>query len=149
MRPSSGISSPASRRSNVLLPQPEGPSSAKNSPSKMSSDTRSSAATSEKRLLTPSNRTSGRAAGSVHGAKFRRTRGLESLFVSVPTFPMPSHARARMAIGSSVGHPFGGDDDHGPANGIGEPAARLRSIIIAEAHDGTRLYEESNQPGEQ
>src|SRR5207253_2183237 len=35
-RPSLGVSKPASRRSNVLLPQPEGPSSAKNSPAKMS-----------------------------------------------------------------------------------------------------------------
>ena len=32
MRPSSGVSKPASMRSSVVLPQPEGPSSAKNSP---------------------------------------------------------------------------------------------------------------------
>ena len=64
--------SPASMRSSVVLPQPEGPSSAKNSPSKMSSDTPSTAATPEKRLLTPSNRTSGRAAGSLQGANVRR-----------------------------------------------------------------------------
>ena len=33
MRPSVGVSKPASMRSNVVLPQPDGPSSAKNSPS--------------------------------------------------------------------------------------------------------------------
>ena len=31
MRPSSGVSKPASMRSSVVLPQPDGPSSAKNS----------------------------------------------------------------------------------------------------------------------
>jgi hypothetical protein len=72
MRPSSGVSKPASIRGSVVLPQPEGPSGAKNSPGNISSDTRSTAATPEKRLLTPANRTSGRAAGSVHGPKARR-----------------------------------------------------------------------------
>ena len=38
MRPSSGVSKPASIRSSVVLPQPLGPSSAKNSPARMSSD---------------------------------------------------------------------------------------------------------------
>ncbi len=63
--PVSGISSPASRRSNVVLPQPEGPSRAKNSPGKMSSDKSSTAATPEKRLPTASNRTKGGVAGSL------------------------------------------------------------------------------------
>src|SRR6516225_3446024 len=59
MRPSSGVSRPASRRSSVVLPQPEGPSSAKNSPAKISSDSSSTALTPPKRLLTASNRTNG------------------------------------------------------------------------------------------
>ena len=41
--PSLGVSSPASMRSSVVLPQPDGPSSAKNSPSRMSSETLSTA----------------------------------------------------------------------------------------------------------
>ena len=43
MRPSSGVSKPASMRSSVVLPQPLGPSSAKNSPALMSSESRSTA----------------------------------------------------------------------------------------------------------
>ena len=39
MRPSLGVSKPASMRSSVVLPQPDGPSSAKNSFSRMSSET--------------------------------------------------------------------------------------------------------------
>ena len=43
MRPSSGVSKPASIRSSVVLPQPLGPNSAKNSPALMSSESRSTA----------------------------------------------------------------------------------------------------------
>ena len=38
MRPDSGVSKPAIERSSVVLPQPDGPSSAKNSLSAMSSE---------------------------------------------------------------------------------------------------------------
>src|SRR5262245_8712211 len=44
-RPESGISKPAIMRRDVVLPQPEGPSSEKNSPAAMSSVTRSTATT--------------------------------------------------------------------------------------------------------
>src|ERR1700691_3520544 len=44
MRPSSGVSKPASIRNRVVLPQPEGPSSAKNSPLAISSETPPTAA---------------------------------------------------------------------------------------------------------
>src|ERR1700722_20373590 len=67
-RPSSGISRPASRRNSVVLPQPEGPSSAKNSPCKISSVSPATALTPEKRLPTASNRTSGGGAGSLRDA---------------------------------------------------------------------------------
>src|SRR5215213_7223445 len=60
MRPSFGVSKPASMRRSVVLPQPDGPSSAKNSPSRISSESRSTAAKPEKRLLTASKRTSTR-----------------------------------------------------------------------------------------
>src|SRR5436190_8704854 len=59
MRPASGVSKPASNRSSVVLPQPEGPSSAKNSLRPISSEKSSTAACVPKCLLTPSNRTSG------------------------------------------------------------------------------------------
>src|SRR5436190_14632949 len=51
MRPWSGVSNPAISRSNVVLPQPDGPSSAKNSPLSIDNDTRSTAGTAPNRLL--------------------------------------------------------------------------------------------------
>src|SRR5262245_15104500 len=59
MRPSVGVSKPASMRNSVVLPHPDGPSSAKNSPRAMSSVRASTAVTAPKRLLTASKRTSG------------------------------------------------------------------------------------------
>src|SRR5262249_13172641 len=54
MRPSSGVSKPATSRRVVVLPHPDGPSSAKNSPAPMSSDTLSSALMAPaKDLLSP------------------------------------------------------------------------------------------------
>src|SRR5688572_12083749 len=50
--PPSGVEKPASMRSSVVLPQPEGPSSVKSSPSRMSSVARSTAVTAPKRLTT-------------------------------------------------------------------------------------------------
>src|SRR5208282_5989794 len=44
MRPASGVSNPASIRNRVVLPQPEGPNSAKNSPFSMVSETPPTAA---------------------------------------------------------------------------------------------------------
>src|SRR3954462_6790818 len=52
MRPASGVSNPATSRSKVLLPQPEGPRSAKNSPRFTDSDTRSTACTAPNRFST-------------------------------------------------------------------------------------------------
>src|SRR5687767_6818247 len=51
--PSVGSSKPASMRSNVVLPQPDGPSSEKNSPRRMSNETSSTALTGPKCLETP------------------------------------------------------------------------------------------------
>ena len=56
-RPASGVSKPASRRSSVVLPQPEPPSSANSSPRSMTRSTLSTAVIAPKRLLTPSMRT--------------------------------------------------------------------------------------------
>src|SRR5471032_3299665 len=54
MRPASGASKPASRRSRVVLPQPELPSSANSSPRAISRSTPSTAMISPKRLVAPS-----------------------------------------------------------------------------------------------
>ncbi len=49
--PSSGYSKPAIMRSSVVFPQPEGPSSEKNSPRRMERSTRSTAMTPLKRFV--------------------------------------------------------------------------------------------------
>src|SRR6267154_4606504 len=56
-RPASGVSKPASRRSSVVLPQPELPSRANSSPRSMTRSTLSTAVIAPKRLVTPSMRT--------------------------------------------------------------------------------------------
>ena len=53
-RPVSGISNPAIILRLVVLPHPLGPSSEKNSPSRMTTSTLSTATTSPKRLVMPS-----------------------------------------------------------------------------------------------
>src|SRR3989454_1279773 len=63
MRPSSGRSKPAISRSVVVLPEPEGPRSVKNSPAGISRSTRSTATTSPYVLRIPASRTSISAAG--------------------------------------------------------------------------------------
>src|SRR5579862_7451467 len=56
IRPSVGVSNPATIRSSVVLPHPEGPSRAKNSPSSIARLTLSTATTLPKRLVTFSKR---------------------------------------------------------------------------------------------
>ena len=58
-RPSSGTSKPAMSRSVVVLPEPDGPSSVKNSPCATSRSTWSTAVKSPKRLTSPARRMSG------------------------------------------------------------------------------------------
>ena len=53
--PASGCSNPAIIRSVVVLPQPDGPSSEKNSPSSIATESSDTAAACPKCLLTPSN----------------------------------------------------------------------------------------------
>ena len=67
--PSVGVSNPASMRINVVLPQPEGPSRAKNSRSKISMDRSSIAVKLPKRLVTFWNLIRGVSLGSSQGAK--------------------------------------------------------------------------------
>src|SRR5262245_9473143 len=52
-RPSSGSRMPAMMRSNVVLPQPDGPSRVTNSPLSTDSETPSTAATASNRLRSP------------------------------------------------------------------------------------------------
>src|ERR1700761_543362 len=59
MRPSVGVSKPPSMRSKVVLPQPDAPSKAKNSPWRMSRSIWLTAVKSPKRLVTRSMRIRG------------------------------------------------------------------------------------------
>src|SRR5207248_4170271 len=54
IRPASSSQKPATMRNSVVLPQPDGPSSVKNSPSRTASDTSSTARTVPKVRATPS-----------------------------------------------------------------------------------------------
>ena len=72
IEPAEGVSKPANMRIRVVLPQPDGPRSAKNSRSKMSSDTLLTAVKLPKFFETFSIRISGFAEGSSHGANLRR-----------------------------------------------------------------------------
>ena len=63
-RPRVGSSKPPIIRSVVVLPQPDGPSSAKKLPRSISSERSSTATTSSKRFVTPSRRTSAVSAGA-------------------------------------------------------------------------------------
>src|SRR5438128_709147 len=67
--PASGSSRPATTRSSVDLPQPDGPSSTTNSPSRAVSERRSTAALPPKRLVMPSivNSKGSGACASTHG----------------------------------------------------------------------------------
>src|SRR4051794_17125534 len=89
IRPEPGASKPASMRSSVVFPQPDGPSSAKNSPRRMSSETPSTAWTSPYRLVTSMMRTMG--AGP--GGRGRRTRSRPPSTVSTPATLPPLAAR--------------------------------------------------------
>src|SRR5260221_5867896 len=74
MAPSSGYSSPAMRRSVVVLPAPVGPSRTMNSPSAMLSERSCTASTSPKRLLTCCNTISAMAIALIERA-LRRASG--------------------------------------------------------------------------
>src|SRR5919108_4543467 len=71
MLPASGRSKPATIRSVVVLPHPLGPSSEKNSPSAISSDTSSTALTPPNRLLTPTRPIAPRCSSGIPASLFR------------------------------------------------------------------------------
>src|SRR4051794_18803793 len=101
--PPSGVSKPASMRSSVVLPQPDGPSSAKNSPARMSSESLSTAVKPPNRFVTRSMRNSGMSAAAIGGSV--RAEALEDASsVMIPAGPGPAHASG----GSALAQPRGG-----------------------------------------
>src|SRR3981081_3599669 len=91
MRPSSGVSNPASILSSVVLPQPLGPSRAKNSPALMSSDSRSTARNAPNFLTTASMRSNGTSAASASGSPFGNS---SAIFLASPMRPHASGGSA-------------------------------------------------------
>src|SRR4051812_34459005 len=82
IHPASGVSNPASMRRSVVLPHPEGPSRAKNSPRPISTETSSTATVAPKRLVTPRTATIGSpfiGAGSAPGFDARPGAGALAL----------------------------------------------------------------------
>src|SRR5712691_558921 len=109
MRPSSGTTKPAIIRRVVVLPQPLGPSSEKNSPSPIASVTSCTASTLPKRLLTPARamatlRSSGMRVESKRGERCVVTRpgaaSLETAATREPHRRLPRDAgdRVEMAV---------------------------------------------------
>src|SRR5262245_12039753 len=126
MRPRSGNSNPAIIRNSVVLPQPDGPSNANNSPCSTASDTRSTAATAPKCLLASMISKSGIAPGSaavldpVPGARARalvvarrryvdlqqfahRLRWIDAGIVADFRLDQRRRRRVRVRIGDRVG----------------------------------------------
>src|SRR5882757_6459773 len=100
MRPSSGVSKPASIRNSVVLPQPLGPSSAKNSPARISSERLSTARKLPNDLATPSMRSRGMsgAAGSGNGLAASALASPDVTFFSPDSTPV---RQSRQASGGS------------------------------------------------
>src|SRR2546429_5438695 len=162
IRPSSGVSKPASMRKSVVLPQPLGPSSAKNSPARTSSETWSTARKLPNFFATPSMRSndksgSGSGAGfangsgsgfaggsglaSTSGSGFANGSGLTGSFAATSIFVDSSAIfpadprRAREASGGSAeGQP--GDGPESPIIGAPEAADnRSKAMVQTGAGD--------------
>src|ERR1700688_1322197 len=148
IRPSLGGPQPARRRNSLVLPQPEGPSSAKNSPWLMSSVSALTAATAPKRLVTASKRISTRA------APFACPRVPPPSAIALPR--LTSIAYASGARGHA--QPDNGRTLAGTASGrrrgrirrrLNFRTPRCRAIIVAHLHDLARLDHDRYQTIEQ
>src|SRR4029078_341982 len=94
MRPAVGCSKPAMRRRQVVLPEPDGPSMAKNSPAAMSRSTPSTARTLPKWRATPRNETAATGESALMNASGR-----------LPVMPLlPSDDGHVVARPARVGH---------------------------------------------
>src|SRR6186713_1424582 len=140
-RPASGASKPASRRSSVVLPQPDGPSSAKNSRSWISSVTPSTAAKSPKRLVICSKLTSAAMRHANHiwprcetGAEPATSNHLPGRLV---VFGFRGRRRERGRWRNHLLHR------------LVEQLARLRAVIVAEPHHRARAREDRDDAVEQ
>src|SRR6185295_14484985 len=108
--PEVGSSKPASMRSNVVLPQPEGPSREKNSPRRMSNDTSSTALTGPKCFEMP---------------WIEMMRLLDA---------MASECSRCAGLDAAAAQPFGNDhdDDRGGEDGAAERQGRRQLVGKAQ-----------------
>src|ERR1700730_4062836 len=100
MRPSSGVSKPAIMRKVVILPQPDGPSSAKNSPASIARSTPSTARLMPSKLLLRRARRT--AAAPPASLMERRPRGGRR----APRAPAPQAVDARIDVVLALVVPF-------------------------------------------
>src|SRR5579885_3549347 len=152
-RPSSGCSKPAMTRSVVVLPEPDGPSSVKNSPAATSTSTPATATTSPYVLRTPRRETSAGKAGfqDVEAALellvADRERRQQPDHVSVDAAGEqhePAFARLRRDAGGLVAGAFGQLDREHRA----EPthvAARGRDRLEPRSHAHAELIRARTQ----
>src|SRR5690606_30402897 len=145
--PSFGVSKPASIRIRVVLPQPEGPSSAKNSRRKMSSVRLSIATNSPNFFVTFWKRISGFWSGSSQGAKTGRLAGCAMMFPRHVKRPAPWGAGRRVCPVSGAGLDLGPEPRHVavdlriPGRGCVEVRRRLRVRIDRGVADHVLVQE--------
>src|SRR5512132_720838 len=126
MLPELSASRPASIRSAVVLPEPEGPTSTMNSPSSIASDSSDTAVVSPKRFVTRSNVTLAISALALHRAR--------------------EHAADEVTLEEDVDDDDGSRDDHragGEQRQVGrvlpleerEPERRRAQVLVGDHHE--------------
>src|SRR6185295_5495407 len=136
--PAVGCSKPAIRRRQVVLPEPEGPSSAKNSPSAISKLTLSAARTSPKWRLTLWKATAGEGdsdiqwATGLHAnpASFDRLR-MRTNFGGTKKDPHPELVEGRTVLIQGIGPALTGRDNGGWARRPSPPGRDHVPLWIA------------------
>ena len=143
-------------RSSVVLPQPDGPSSAKNSRSWISSVRPSTAVKSPKRLVTCSNVTTvppWRHANHICDGDETARRQIRILPTRLALAPAAKPAAvARAARGLLRRRQCGswrGRRRHQLLHRLEEQLARLRPVIVAEPHHRARMRQDRDDPVEQ
>src|SRR4030095_15166082 len=96
--PASGSTSPATMRSTVLLPQPDGPRRDRNSPGTASSETSATATTAPNDLRSPETRSAG-AAPLTAGDTSPARRGSTSDLAPPPLRPLRELLRHEVGVG--------------------------------------------------
>ena len=133
--PAVGFSNPAIIRRHVVLPEPDGPSMEKNSPSRTSRSTPSTAATSPKRLTTPSRRTAtcAFAAGDAVGQCSRLCRPISIPLETLARIAQHLDRESRSRQGGPRGQPQAAGSAVPARSRGGQPLGRAQRPVRARA----------------